>query len=92
MLCLKGTLWIKWHFIERSTFKKDQIACNYCNFQCVAQSNKLIVSLKKIQLFIYIQSTQNQRLSTSYQSSIVFYRVTATEKIVFNAQSALAIF
>lgn len=29
---------MKWHSIERSTFKKDRVVCNQYNFQYIAQS------------------------------------------------------
>lgn len=77
---------------ERSTFKEDRVACNYCNFGCVAQSDKLKAHLKKCQLFIHTQSTQYREPSTSHQPAVIPHQVTATEKDNFDAQSALVFF
>ena len=43
----KDTVWMEWHSIGKGVFKEERVACNHCNFECVAQSNKLKAHLKK---------------------------------------------
>lgn len=45
---------MEWYSIKKNVFKKEQIACNYCNFEYVALSNKLKANLKKCQTLINI--------------------------------------
>ncbi len=45
---------IKWHFIERGTFKEHQVTSNHYNFQYISRSNKLKAYLKKDQFLIHI--------------------------------------
>ena len=81
----KDTVWMEWHSIERGSYKEDRVACNHCQFECVAQSSKLKRILKKCQLYLHTQSSQNRASSsTSYQPPVVPHRVTATEKDVLN--------
>lgn len=37
----RDTVWMEWHPIEKGAYKEDRVACNHCQFECVAQSNKL---------------------------------------------------
>ena len=84
---------MEWHSIEKGSHKEDRVDCNHCQFECVAQSNKLKAHHKKCQLYLYTQSSQNRASSsTSYQPPVVPHRVTSSEKDVFDAQAALAIF
>ena len=64
----KDTIWMEWHSIEKDNFKEDRVACNYCNLECVAQSNKLKARLKKCQLFIHTHSSQNRGSSSTHTS------------------------
>ena len=69
-------------FIEKGYHKEDRLACNHCQVECVAQSNKLKAHLKKCQLYLHTQSSQNRASSsTSYQPPVVRHRVTSSEKM-----------
>lgn len=81
MPCPKNIVWIEWNFIKKNIFKKDQVACNHYNFEYIAQLNKLKIHLKKWQLFIHIQSSQNRRLSISYQLTIISHYIIPNKKM-----------
>lgn len=83
---------MEWHSVERGTYKEDRVAYNHYKSKYVAQSNKLKAH-RKCQLYLHMQSSQNRASSyMKYQPPVVPHRVTATEKDVFDAQTALAIF